>query len=71
MWQLLAFKLISKKNALETTITETRVFITQNSFFDIIPEFIFTPIAEIKISEKKIRDIEKKSFSKTDFDRPI
>ena len=36
-------------------------------FFVIILKFIFTPIFEIKVHEKKFLDTKKNSFSKPDF----
>ena len=36
-------------------------------FFVIIRKFIFTPVSEIKIHEKKFLDPKKNSFSKVDF----
>ena len=40
-------------------------------FFVIVLNFIFTPTFEIKIHEKKFRDIKKISFSKSDFYKSV
>ena len=39
-------------------------------FFVIILKFVFTPIFEIKVREKKFLDTKKISFSKPDFHKP-